>query len=279
MPKQPIQLVISDLDGTLLTDDKTISRANLKAISDLQAAGIRFVMASGRTHLTMRTYLEQAGVTEPAISSNGALIYDDITDKVIYRSAMRDVSAMALYSILSAQGADFLFYTPTGIYHPADSRRVAFFCDYNRMAIEQGSRPVALEPFESLFDAGRLREPVLKAFLHAEDRGFIDDVRRWIEAEPGLDCVQSMSDSLDIMPAGISKGQAARRLLDYYGIEPEALAVFGDHDNDVSMMAIAGLSFGMSNGSPLALAACAHVAPPNEADGVAVMIERYILNP
>lgn len=277
MPEHPIRLVISDLDGTLLTDAKTISPANLKAIADLKAAGIHFVMASGRTHLTMRTYLEQAGVTDPAISSNGALIYDDASDTVVYRSAMRDASAMALYNRLSAHGADFLFYTPTGIYHPADSQRVAFFRDYNRMALEQGSRPVALEPFDALFSGGKLLEPVLKAFLHAEDAVLIRDVRRWIEAEPGLDCVQSMPDSLDIMPAGISKGRAVCRLLDYYGIGPEALAVFGDHDNDVSMMRIAGLSFGMSNGSPLALSACTHVAPSNESDGVAAMIERYIL--
>ncbi|MGI6076673.1 MAG: HAD family hydrolase [Fastidiosipilaceae bacterium] len=275
--RSKIRMVVSDLDGTFLDNDSLISEANRLAVKALQDQGIRFVLATGRTHLMIREYRRQLCNEEPSIACNGALIFNEHTDEVLYSRSILEDDVSCLYHYLASNNVDFLAYSFHAVYYPFNSVRIKFFHDYNQMALSGGSTPVTLFPLEKMFIDNRLVEPIYKLFIQTDDDQIISDVKRIINQTQGLSSVQSMSANLDVMPADVSKGTAVQRLTEYYGLSIDEVAVFGDHDNDVSMMEVAGLSFGMENGSELAKSSCTHVAPPNYEDGFAQMVEKYIL--
>lgn len=272
-----IKLVVTDLDGTLLDEQKRISPRNMAAIRAMQEKGIIFTMASGRSVFTFIDYLRQAKVDAPCISCNGALIYNEHRDEVVYSKPMDPDQLWQIHTILDKGDEDYMIYSTMAVYYPRGSVRIQFFLDYNELAKKNGTPQTKLIPVEELFVDGKPREPVYKIFFQSDHDNRIEEVRRCCAAFDDLETVQSMPSNLDIMPSGVSKGKALLRLADHLGLSMAEVAAFGDHNNDAPMLREAGLSFGMANGTELVRASCTHIAPDNEHDGFAQMVERYIL--
>ncbi len=273
-----IRLVISDLDGTLLSDLNHVSAENRRAVDDLAEAGILFTIATGRMEPMMMEYVRQLSVNEPIISFNGALVREPASNTVVYHKTMQPEAASAMFAYCFSHKLDFLTYTDRVAYYQPYSERVEAFYDYNRLANRGGSTPVRLLPAETLVDEnGQLKQEVLKIFVQSHDPDVLSEIAKIAARYPQLDCVSSMENSLDIMAANVSKGEGLRKLAEHYNLSMSQIAAFGDHDNDVPMLKEAGLSIAMSNGTDLCKSAAEHIAPNNNLDGFARMVRQFIL--
>lgn len=276
--KRDIRMILTDMDGTLLSPDLSVSACNLQAISDARASGIDIAIATGRPDLLVRDYVRRLEISLPVVSCNGALIRDCATDEIIHMQAIPPDSAAAILELCLERGVDCLAYTPYSIWFPGYSRRITFFNEYNQLAKAGGTRLVDLR----LYDESDLRSiaqaGISKIFLGRIVENDIEQAADIIRSTiPGVDMVNSVGDSRDIMAAGTSKGMALRILAGHAGFDPCQVAAFGDAENDISMFEAAGISFAMRNAPADVRAAATHVTASNQEDGFALAVYRHIL--
>ncbi len=275
-PHHPVRLVVFDLDGTLLNPGQFISPRNRQALESLRAAGIGFTLASGRTEQHMRMFAEQLDVTLPVIACNGAVIYDHHTQKDVYREPMSEALALDILDHMLTNGLDFLCYTRDRIYCPAYSRKIQVIHLYNENAAREGSQLIRIATLDKphILEAARNGlVKILALFGTQEGKERIEA----IAARHQATVIASMSEALDIMAPDVSKGTGMAQLARILGVSLENVAAFGDHDNDASMIAMAGTGFAMGEATPAARAVADIIAPNCTDDGVAIAIESYIL--
>jgi Cof subfamily protein (haloacid dehalogenase superfamily) len=274
-PCLPIKMVVFDLDGTLLDEGRFISLRNQNAVRSLRDAGIEYTLASGRTELQMRIFAEQLDVRLPIIACNGAVIYDHRKDRDVFRKQMSQQLIDETLEYLFSQGNDFLCYTADCIYYPDYGRKIEVMRLYNQKAQERGSRLIKLEILDRqklhTLTSGMVK--ILAIQDGCQDAQALMDIASRHEAT----VVASMADAIDIMAPDVSKGLGMAKLAQILGIDLETVVAFGDHDNDASMLAMAGIGIAMGHATDAALAAADMVAPPCENAGVATVIETFIL--
>lgn len=272
----PIRLVVFDLDGTLLNPQQYVSPRNRQALEALGAAGIGFTLASGRTEQHMRLFAEQLNVTLPVIACNGAVIYDHRKKADVYRKQMSEQLCVDILDHLLAQGMDFMCYTTDGILYPAYSRKIEVMHLYNAKAAKEGSQLIHIE----ILDRPQVRQAAQRGMVKILALyGNPDEKMRLEELAAAHDAtvIASMSAALDIMAPDVSKGTGMAQLARILGISLENVAAFGDHDNDVSMISMAGTGFAMGEATSAAKAVADIIAPNCAEDGVAIAIEQFIL--
>lgn len=273
---KPIRLVVFDLDGTLLNPQQFVSPRNRQALEALRAAGIRFSLASGRTEQHMRLFAEQLDVTLPVIASNGAVIYDHRSKTDVYRKLLDERLAADILDYLLSSGIDFLCYANDRIIHPANSKKIENMHLYNVQARQEGSQLIRIEEMayadiEAVVRRGMVK--ILASYSNPAERERLEELAARYDAS----VIGSMSAALDIMAPDVSKGTGMAQLARLYDISLENVAAFGDHDNDVSMIAMAGVGFAMGEATPAAKAVADIIVPDCADDGVAYAIEHYIL--
>jgi Cof subfamily protein (haloacid dehalogenase superfamily) len=257
------RLVATDLDGTLLRSDHTLSARTHEALVRMSAQGVRHVVVTGRAAVTTRPILDQIGYQGLAVCGQGGQLYDagahrlltSVTlDRALARELLRRLEAVVGPLRVGVIRADL-----DGQFFMQDG----FVWDF----------PL---PAEHLRDDGVLwAEPILKVFVqHAE---LADD--ELAEVAGGLagsraGVVVSGPRLVELLPAGVSKGTglslAARRL----GVTAGETVAFGDMPNDLPMLRWAGLGVAMASGHPDLVAAADEVAPSNDEDGVAAVLDR-----
>ncbi|HEY5465805.1 MAG TPA: HAD family hydrolase [Clostridia bacterium] len=276
--ERDIRMILTDMDGTLLSPDLSVSAGNLQAIADARASGIDIAIATGRPDLLVRDYVRRLEISLPVVSCNGALIRDCATEEIIHMQAIPPDSAAAILELCLERGVDCLAYAPDSVWFPGYSRRISFFNEYNQLAKAGGTRLVDLR----LYDESDLRSiaqaGISKIFLGRIVKNDIEQAADIIRSTiPGVDMVNSVGDSRDIMAAGTSKGMALRILAAHAGFDPCQVAAFGDAENDISMFEAAGISFAMRNAPADVRAAATHVTASNLEDGFALAVYRHIL--
>ena len=255
-------LVATDLDGTIVRSDGTISERTVAAFARVEAAGARFVLVTGRPPRVMAKIAATFGHRGTAICSNGALTYDMRTDTVTARHLIPPEALGAAARALRAAipGIGIAVERPDG--RAADDVYQAIMWDTNESVPRPGD--------EALFG-------VPAAKLLGRHLGYSPDELLALAA-PVLVGLVSVSHSngkglIEAAAIGVSKATAVAELAADHGIGREAVIAFGDMPNDLPMMAWAGTSCAVANAHPDVLAAASHVIGANDADGVAEYLE------
>jgi len=279
----PVRLVAIDMDGTLLPSDvQKISQRNAQALRAAQQAGITIAIATGRRMAYTVPLLEGVGLRldTPLITSNGAVIRR-LDGQSLDRCHMESRVARGLCGLLRPFGAlVFTFDRPgRGELVLEDIEkvhgRIAVWVETNRNAIE------VFKPLESaLVDGedpiqGMVTGPVSK--MRDAEKALRDS--QWIA---DCECVRTEYPArdvsiLDLLPLGVTKGWALRQLAARLGIDQRETMAIGDNWNDVAMLEWAAQAVVMGNAA-LELRTQAKMngwkqAPPNDQDGVAVILE------
>ncbi|MDE3187555.1 MAG: Cof-type HAD-IIB family hydrolase [Acidobacteriota bacterium] len=279
----PVRLVAIDMDGTLLpTFTQAISRRNALALKAAQEAGITVVIATGRRQAYTAPLLEDVGLRAdmPLITSNGA-VTRTLGGDAIDRVHMEARVARALCGLLRQFGAMVFTFDKPGrgelVLEDMDQAhgRIALWVEANRKAIEvvkplENALPDGEDPIQGMVAGGmskmRLAEKALKS---SEWSSACECVRT---EYPGRDL-----SILDLLPPGVSKGWALQRLADRLGVDRKETMAIGDNWNDVDMLEWAGQSIIMGNAAQdlrtMAKMRGWKQAPPNDEDGVAVVLE------
>jgi Cof subfamily protein (haloacid dehalogenase superfamily) len=257
-----IQMVATDLDGTLLRPDETVSERTRAALAAVRRAGITLVLVTGRPPRSLRHIAAGIGVGGVAICANGALVYDLDAGVVVDQTPLAADAATRLVGVLrrALPGALFAVELEDGF------RREAGWA-----AREAADGEVAAD------GADLTAAPVAKLLLrhpHLPFPEFADRVRRAV----GDDAVVTWSGTrlVEISAAGVTKSFALERLCRRLGVQPEAVVAFGDMPNDLPLLAWVGHSVAVANADPEVLAAADEVTAANVDDGVAVVLERIL---
>lgn len=279
----PVRLVAIDMDGTLLpTFTQAISRRNAQALKVAQAAGITVAIATGRRTAYTAPLLEGLGLRAdtPLITSNGA-VTRTLGGEAIDRSHLESHVARAICGLLRPFGTlVFTFDKP----HRGElvledleqaNGRISLWVEANRNAIEivkplENALMDGNDPIQGMVAGGLVKMKQAEEALKASQWG------------GQCECVRTEYPArdlsiLDLLPSGVSKGWALERLAARLGIDRKEVMAIGDNWNDVDMLEWAGQGIVMGNAAQdlrtMAKMRGWKQAPPNNEDGVAVVLE------
>jgi Cof subfamily protein (haloacid dehalogenase superfamily) len=260
-------LLLADVDGTLVTQDKVLTDRAIAAVAKLKQAGILFAVTSGRPPRGMSMLIEPLKLGTPIAAFNGGVfarpdmsvieqrvIPDDLAPRVI---ELLDTHGMSVWVY---RGADWFVRDVQGPHVAREARTVRF-------------DPTPIESFSSVSDA------VAKIVGVSDDH---DAVRRAVEAArerfgDHVSAARSQPYYADITHPDANKGCVVRYFSKAYEIPAEQITAIGDMPNDVLMFAHAGLSIAMGNASPEVQRAARRVTTSNQDEGFANAVERYVL--
>lgn len=269
LPSQPIRFVLSDMDGTLLHPDHSLSQRTIDTVRALREAGVFFSLASGRPPKAMMQQVEALGIDVPIAGFNGGTLVNPDGSILIahHLPAEAALIALALFSAepdvevwLFADG-DWLRRDPPG---PMVARE----------ADGLGYGPVVVESFEPFLDR------VDKIVAASNNTQLLVELEAQLQPKvQGLAHVsRSQPVYLDVTAMQANKGEALKMLAAHLGVPLEQTAAIGDGGNDPAMFHVAGLSIAMGQAEEAVKRQASVVTGSNADDGAAEAIERFILS-
>jgi len=258
-----IRLVASDLDGTLLRSDDSVSERTLEALARTVEAGIRFVLVSARSPGWLAPEAARLGLDGIGICSNGAVVYDYEAGRVLIHRPLEPETARELVYGLRREAPG-----------------VVFGCERLSGFVAEPAYRSLFRPSDSIPRADALafvREPVTKLVLQHPDLSQAE-----LHALAGdfagsqVEVSYSGAGLVEIAAAGVTKGSALAELCEELGIASSETIAFGDMVNDVSMLEWAGRGIAVANAHAEVLAVADEVTASNDEDGVALVLEQLL---
>lgn len=268
-PPRRIRLIASDIDGTILHPDDSISARTVAAFQAAREAGIEIVFVTGRPFRWLTPVQEAFGHLGTVICSNGALVYD-LEDERILESRTLDAATVAEVRsrVLAVEPrARFAAETPQGLYLEPG------FVEPAETALLEGvvPAPLPLERLEAegtvklLAKVGTTTSDAFRAAVYPR----VEELVAVTHSAPGVAL-------LEMSRPDVNKAVALERYASGLGVSSHEVVAFGDMPNDLEMLSWAGWGCAMGSGHQLAKEAAAAVTGTLEDDGVADMIERLL---
>ncbi|QNP64161.1 Cof-type HAD-IIB family hydrolase [Streptomyces genisteinicus] len=270
LPAVP-RLIATDLDGTLLRDDKSVSERTIAALAAAEEAGIEVFFVTGRPARWMDVVSDHVHGHGLAICGNGAAVVDLHSGGRLVR--VRDLPRPTALDVVrtlreAAPGTSFAVELATGIhYEPA----------YPPFHLDPGATVASAEKLLHETGPGQ-GAPVLKLLAHHTDLtpdGFLA-LARAAAGDRASITRSSPTALLEISGHGVSKASTLALCCAERGISSDEVVAFGDMPNDVEMLTWAGTSYAMGNAHPDVLAAASGRTVANNEDGVAVIVEELV---
>ncbi len=267
-PDDPIRLVLADVDGTLVTQDKVLTSGALAAARELRSAGIQLAITSGRPPRGMAMLIEPLALDTAVAGFNGGVLANPDLSVIETHTLSPEAAKMALELILGA-GLDAWVYT-------ADAWLVR-----NRVAphVAREAWTVKFEPqVVDAFDESTLSHAV-KLVGVSDDLDKVAGCERTTQRKLGETASSNRSQPyyLDVTHPKANKGVVVATLARLLGIATSEIATIGDMPNDVLMFRAGGLSIAMGNASDEVKARAGAVTASNEDEGFAKAVEQFIL--
>ena len=265
------RLVATDLDGTLVRSDNTVSAYTQQVLAELDERDVPVVFVTGRPLRWAEDVFDHVGRHGLAVISNGALVWDVAGDRpVALRGIEPEVGLEVAERIRTAvPGSAFAIETLAGT-----SLEPQYL---ERHPVPPGSRRA---PIAELLSGQS--GPVLKLMARHEELGYQEFWDQAADAVGDLAVItwSSTSAMLEISAAGVTKATTLAVLCEDLGVEAAEVIAFGDMPNDIAMLTWAGTSYAMADAHPTVVEAATHLAPSNDDDGVArVLASVYGLAP
>ena len=261
-----IALVVSDVDGTLVTDDKRLTPAAVAAVRRLGAAGIGFTLASSRPPVGLRHLAEALDLRLPMGAFNGSTVCTPDLRPISER-LIPEAIARAAVTRLDAAGTD-LWVFADGAWNLRDAG--APCTDLERRTLQ--TEPKVVPDLSPLL--GRAAKIVGVSRDHAGLARLEQSLAAELDGRAAVHCSQPYY--LDVTPPGIDKGSFVADLGRQLGIPRERIATLGDAANDIALFRESGLSVAMGTAAPAVQRAASAVTADNNGDGFARAINRFV---
>lgn len=249
-----------------------------KVLKEVEERGILTVIATGRVHADAIGYARQIGLHSPIISSNGALIVDQVMDEVLYRT---HIESHHLWTVLNHAWQEHVrsnLVTSDCIYTDSLPGRLFWVVAKWKGFMTRGVR-FRYMPTRKAFlrTLKEQEEAVLKCELFSRDPEAVMRVRKALSSLHELEMASTTDGNLEITGGGVSKGEALRFLAERFGIQREEIIAIGDSENDRTMLEYAGMGIVMGNASESMKAVADYVTGTNDDQGAAAAIEQFLL--
>lgn len=265
--KNPIRLVVADVDGTLVTPDKLLTARAIRAAVLLRDNGIAFSLTSGRPPMGMGMLIGALSLTEPIAAFNGGVVVRPDLSVISQSFLPSDIAAKVIADVES-HGLDAWVYTDRDwLVRKTTAPHVAHEQWTVRFA------PKIVRDFSSHLDR------VAKIVGVGDDLDVVAECELGIQQNCGnhVSAARSQPYYLDVTHPDANKGHAVTVLAELLSIRPEQIATIGDMPNDVLMFQKSGLSIAMGNASKDVQRQATVVTSSNEEDGFAKAMEEFVL--
>ncbi|MGC8779897.1 MAG: Cof-type HAD-IIB family hydrolase [Anaerolineae bacterium] len=270
----PYRLLALDLDGTTVDNGQLPTPRVREAVAAAVAAGVHVIVATGRPYLSARRYGEALDLCTPLICFQGALIKEcGGAARTLFAEAVPPAPFAEVVDLAQTHALELNIYTEEMIYHGPTTRSPEFYDLWFGLAAQPVDDLAAT--FAALCRAGH---PVLKGLFISEETAS-ERLTAELQARVGdrLTVMRSHPLFVEVTSPNASKGKALAFLADWYGIPQAETIAVGDSGNDLSMIEWAGLGVAVANATPEVRAAADWIAPPVTEDGVAAVIEQFVL--
>ena len=267
MTASKIRLLISDVDGTLVTSDKLLTTATIEAVKELRRAGIIFAITSSRPPRGLSVFVEPLHLTTPISAFNGAVVVDPDLRILTQRTIPDHLVQPTIHllgdhgmSVWVYQGDQWFVRDPQGPHIQHESTAVQF-------------EPTSVPSFDNLVT------DVAKIVGVSDSPEAMAAARQAIKGAFAQQVTASSSQSyyLDVNHRLANKGTVVDFLCKEFDVPTSEIAVIGDGHNDIMMFNRAGLSIAMGNGDPEVQHAAHVVTDTNDAEGFSSAVTNYVL--
>jgi Cof subfamily protein (haloacid dehalogenase superfamily) len=268
-PHLPVRLLLADVDGTLVTQDKVLTQRAVAAVAKLREAEILFAITSGRPPRGMSMLIEPLEITTPIAAFNGGLFArPDLS--VIEQRVIPDDLTPAVIELLAAEGLSVWVYRGADWLVP----------DLHGPHVAREAWTVRFEPtLIGIEGYASVSDGVAKVVGVSDDYDAVEKASARVREHFGdhVSAATSQPYYVDVTSPNANKGAVVEYLSTAYDIAPEEIATIGDMANDVGMFDRSGLSIAMGNADDEVKQAARCVTASNEDDGFADAVERFIL--
>jgi Cof subfamily protein (haloacid dehalogenase superfamily) len=267
-PQKPIRLVIADVDGTLVTQEKILTQRAIQSVMALRAAGIKFAVTSGRPPRGMAMLIDPLKIDEPLAAFNGGVIIKPDLTTIVRENFLPRAMVEKVIKIILDHKLDVWIYTG----HEWYVRDV----NAPHVAREQWTvkfAPVVVPGFEGLL------ENVAKVVGVSDDLEAVQRCEKDTQEACGdqASAARSQPYYLDVTHPKANKGEVVLAMSELLNTPVDQIATIGDMPNDVLMFRKSGTSIAMGNASPEVQKAATYVTASNEEEGFAEAMEKFVL--
>ncbi len=262
---EPIRLIVSDIDGTLVDKTEVIAPELIRAVKKCREAGIVFALATGRTTELVRPFIKKLEIDAPCIAGNGAYIIHGDRCLMEHGFSIKPVKEII-------RRANDLKLTIT--ISTTEHERALIETEYVREHKQFGDRFTKLLPFDEIdWENGRFQ----KVMIMDEARtGVIEEFSKALEPMKELYWITTFSSkAVELGPKGCNKATGLKELAGLLNIPLSQVMACGDYRNDMEMVEMAGCGVAVANALPELKEKAFYVAQKPYAPGVAEAIEKF----
>lgn len=266
------KLLALDMDGTLLTTDKKVSKKNEAAIKAAEAKGVKIVLASGRPLAGLTRYLEELDLLKGedyVLSFNGGLVQNTKNGEIVSKVSLKGSDLKYIYHISKELNINIhAFSARDGLIAPKISQYTEYEAKLNGIDF-------SIKDFNEVDDD----EDIIKVMM-IDPQEILDPAIEKLpnEVYEKYSVFKSAPFFLEFTNKEVDKGLGLKKLGEYLGIKREEIIACGDAGNDLSMVKYAGLGVAMDNATQEVKEAANFITTSNDEDGIANVIEKFILN-
>ncbi|OBI44337.1 haloacid dehalogenase [Mycobacterium kyorinense] len=267
MATDRIRLLLADVDGTLVDQQKQLTDAAVDAVRKLHDADVLFAVTSGRPPKGMAMLIDPLDLKTPIAGFNGGIfVKRDMS--VIEQKVLPDDLVVPIAEVISSHDLDVWIYQGADWYVP----------DMDGSHVDRESKTVQFKP-KVMKDAKDHTESVAKIVGVSDDHDAVKAATQAVQDRFGDRVAASPSQPyyLDVTHPEADKGSVAKYLAAQYQLTPEQIATIGDMPNDILMFEHSGLTIAMGNADEKVKAAAKEVTDSNDNDGFAKAVERFVL--
>lgn len=262
------KLMAVDMDGTLLTSEKTISPKTIEAIEKAYAAGKVVTISTGRPVQGLYRYEDAIKPDVPVITYNGAMIIKLHSKEVLFHQCIDKASAKEAIEKGNEVGTTVVVWSDNKLYANKINERV------DKYKLLSGLEPIIIEDIDVLVEQGVTK----LLWLDEAEKHF--EYQKWLDknlVNKKIVYCTSQPTFLEFMGEGVSKAVALEKLGEMLGSTREESIAVGDGFNDLEMIEYAGLGIAMENAPEAVKEKADYITDSNDEDGVAKAIEKFML--
>lgn len=287
------KFVAIDIDGTLLRSDGEISNKTKNIIRRVVDRGVKVVLTSGRPTYSTKMIAKELSVDHFMICDNGASIYNLEEDNLFLSQHIDKETVLKIMNTCIENNIYYMVFTPHEII-VKDLKHMALAFYKKRHNVHNELSGINEIKYAGIEYIRKIEEPIIRIVVCDQDRPIFNSIVNHLKKyesidlmapphisnkiikENGKDILISYSYA-ELLPKHSNKWEAIKYLISNSNIKPSEVIAIGDNFNDIEMVKNAGLGVAVNNGTPTLKAVAQVVAPSNDEDGVATILEQYIL--
>ncbi|MBQ9885487.1 MAG: HAD family phosphatase [Lachnospiraceae bacterium] len=271
-----IKLIATDLDGTLLRTDKSLSRRNIEALRQASERGVEIVISTGRPWIGISDIVRDMPFIRYAIIINGAMVWDSRCQKAIYQSSFSTEQALEIWDFVQK------YNTMTDVHIGGVGRISPYYMEHvsdyvlseSIAKLVKKTRIVTDDVREAIRSSKNGAQKINLTFMNIEEKNrALEELKRFDFAV----AVSSVANNIEINHVSATKGRALMGLAGHLGIDISQVMAFGDSGNDLSMIKLAGVGVAMGNADEEIKAAADIITLDNDSDGVCCAVDKFVL--